>query len=303
VILVAGGTGRLGTLIVRRLVDRGFDVRVLTREPGRAAHLSGPRVEVVTGDVRDRASVDRAAAGIKVTVSAVHGLMGPRGNSPATVDRDGNANLVDASVAAGADLVLISTVGAAPDSAMELFRMKWAAERYAAGSGLPTTTVRATAFMELWIELLRQTAGRSGRPLVFGRGNNPVNFVSVTDVAELVERVVSDPTTRRQTFEVGGPDNVTLNELAEAVQNAAGRGSPPRHVPPALLRVMEQTVGRLKPQLGQQAGAALAMDRIPLSFDASAIHRAFPDLPCTSLAEVITPTAPRADHDRPAGAV
>ncbi|MDP9334135.1 MAG: SDR family oxidoreductase, partial [Actinomycetota bacterium] len=185
-ILLAGGTGRLGTIVVNRLGDRGIQVRVLTRDPSRADHLAGRHVEVVTGDVRDPDSLRRATDGIEVVVSAMHGVTGPRGSSPATVDRDGNVNLIDATKAAGADLVLMSTVGAAADSPMELFRMKHAAEQHAITSGVPTTIVRATAFLELWIEILQKTAGRSGRPLVFGRGANAINFVSVTDVAALV---------------------------------------------------------------------------------------------------------------------
>jgi NADH dehydrogenase len=57
VILVAGGSGRLGTLIVERLRARGLDVRVLTRDRRRTAHLDGSRVEVIEGDVRDRGSL------------------------------------------------------------------------------------------------------------------------------------------------------------------------------------------------------------------------------------------------------
>jgi uncharacterized protein YbjT (DUF2867 family) len=288
VILIAGGTGRLGTLLINRLVSRGLIVRVLTRNPDRAAHLAGDQVEVVTGDVRDRASLGPATAGVDVVVSAVQGFTGPRGCSPATVDRDGNANLIDAAKEAGADFVLVSTVGAASDSPMELFRMKHAAEDRARASGIPTTIIRATAFVELWIELLQQTAARSGRLLVFGRGDNPINFVSVADVAALVEYAVSDPTIRGQTLEIGGPDNVTFNELARAVQRARGRIGGPRHVPPAMLRVMANTIGRVKPQLGRQARAALAMDRTDLTFDAAPLHRTYPDLPSTSLSDVLT---------------
>jgi uncharacterized protein YbjT (DUF2867 family) len=71
------------------------------------------------------------------------------GARAATVDRDGNANLVEAAAAAGADLVLMSTVGTAANSPMELFRMKRAAEGYASASGVPTTVVRATVFAEM----------------------------------------------------------------------------------------------------------------------------------------------------------
>lgn len=286
-ILVAGGTGRLGTLVVGRLVDRGLQVRVLTRDPERAAHLLPHRVEVVIGDVRDRDSVTRGTLGVDVVVSAVHGFVGPRGISPSTVDRDGNANLVDAASAAGADFVLMSTVGASAHSPMELFRMKHAAEQLAMASDAPTTVVRATAFVELWIELLETTAVRSGRPLVFGRGENRINFVSVRDVAALVELAVTDRATRGEILEIGGPENLTFNDLARAVQAAATRNGSLRHVPPAMLHVMAATLGRLKPEFGRQAHAALAMDREDLEFDATPIHRRFPELPVTSPAEVL----------------
>lgn len=141
-VLVAGGTGRLGTLVVSGLAGRG---RVLTRDPRRAAHLTGDRIEVVTGDVRNPASVAAATDGTDVVVSAVHGFAGPGSGSPVTVDRDGNVYLIEAARAAGAEMVLMSVVGAAPDSPFELFRMKHAAEQALAGRPVSATVVRATA--------------------------------------------------------------------------------------------------------------------------------------------------------------
>jgi NADH dehydrogenase len=285
-ILVAGGTGRLGTLLVGRLVERGEPVRVLTRDPSRAAHLPAG-VERVMGDLRDAASLAPATAGASVVVSAVHGFVGPGNVSPATVDRDGNANLVDAATAAGADIVLVSVVSAAADSPMELFRMKYAAEQHALASGAPTTIVRSTAFLELWVDILCDTAKKSGRPVVFGRGENPINFVSARDVAALVDLVIGDPATRGTTLDIGGPANLTFNELAAALLDAGYVRGGPRHVPPPLLRALSSTVGRLKPQLGRQMRAALAMDRVDLRFDSTPIHERFPGLPTTSFADVL----------------
>ncbi len=286
-ILVAGGTGRLGTLVVDRLVKRNLQVRVLTRDPARAEHLAGGLVTVVVGDVQDRESLGAATTGVEVVVSAVHGFTGPRADSPAAVDRDGNANLIEAAKAAGSEFVLMSTLGAAADSPMELFRMKHAAEQHAARSRVPTTIVRSTAFLELWIDLLQQTSQRSGRPLVFGRGTNPINFVSVADVAAIVERAVIDSATRGQVLEIGGPDDITFDQLAEAVQTAAGRTGRPKHVPPPILTLMANSVGRAKPRLGRQARAALVMDRADLRFDSTPIHALYPDLPWTALADVL----------------
>jgi uncharacterized protein YbjT (DUF2867 family) len=286
-ILIAGGTGRLGTLLVERLAGRGHQVRILTRDPALAEHPLGGQVTMVCGDVRDRQSLEPAVAGVETVVSAVHGFNEPARDSLAAVDRDGNANLIDAAQAAGAGFVLISTVGAAPDSPMELFRMKYAAEQRAGRSEVPCTIVRATAFVELWIEVLQQTAARSGRPLVFGRGQNPINFVSVVDVAALVERAVIDQDTRGEALEIGGPANLTFDQLAQAVQTACGRTKAPRYVPRPMLRLMASTVGCMKPQLGRQARAALAMDRADLTFDASPIHTLYPELPCTPATDVL----------------
>lgn len=286
-ILIAGGTGRLGTLLVGRLVARGHQVRILARDPARADLPVGDQVTVMSGDVRDRQSLEPAVAGVETVVSAVHGFNEPARDSLAAIDRDGNANLLSAAQAAGAQFVLISTVGAAADSPIELFRMKYMAEQQAARSEVPCTIVRATAFLELWIEVLKQTAARSGRPLVFGHGQNPINFVSVADVAALVERAVTDPGMRGETLEIGGPANLTFEQLARAVQTTCGRTKAPRHVPRPMLRLMASTVGRIKPQVGRQARAALAMDHADLRFDAAPIHTLYPELPCTAAADVL----------------
>jgi NADH dehydrogenase len=241
----------------------------------------------MSGDVRDRQSLEPALVGVETVVSAVHGFNQTARDSLAAVDRDGNANLLSAAQAAGAQFVLISTVGAAADSPMELFRMKYVAEQRAAGSEVPCTIVRATAFLELWIEVLEQTAARSGRPLVFGHGQNPINFVSVGDVAALVERAVTDPDMRGETLEIGGPANLTFEQLARAVQTACGRTKAPRHVPRPMLRLMASTVGRMKPQLGRQARAALVMDHADLTFDTAPIHTLYPELPSTAAGDVL----------------
>jgi NADH dehydrogenase len=152
---------------------------------------------------------------------------------------------------------------------------------------VPATVVRATAFLELWIDLLRRTAGRSHRPLVLGRGQNPINFVSVRDVAALVERVVTDRATRGQTLEIGGPDDLSLDELARMVAGDGGVDSRPRHVPRAALQLLGATVGRLHYQLGRQALAALAMDSQDMTFGAPAARAHFAGLPCTSAADLL----------------
>ena len=134
-------------------------------------------------DVRRPETLRDAVATSSVVVSAMHGFIGPRGTSPHTVDDLGNRALFDAAAAAGADVVMMSVVGAAADSPFELFAAKFAAEQHLRGLDVPWTIVRSTAFLETWVDIIRDTAGRSGRPVVFGPGANPINFALVEDVA------------------------------------------------------------------------------------------------------------------------
>ena len=285
-ILLAGGSGRLGTLIVRRLEARGLAVRVLTRDRKRAAHFDHGRVDIVEGDVTDGRTLGAAMVGVSTVVSAIHGFGDIGDVSPASVDRDGNRRLIDAAAAANAGVVLMSIVGASATHPMELFRMKHAAEEYLRASRVPWTIVRATAFAEFWLDLLDQTAATSGRPVIFGRGANPINFVSVSDVAALVERALVQPS-RGATFEIGGPQNLSFNELAEGLQRASKRTATARHVPRAILRLLAAVLRPVRPNRARQIRAALAMDRIDLTFMATDLRRRFPELPVTSLADIL----------------
>ena len=282
-IVVAGGTGTLGTRLVPRLAGQGLAVRVLTRDRARAQHLAGLSVEVAGGDVRDPGSLTRALRGASTVISAVHGLAGPGGVSPASVDRAGNAHLIDAAARTGAAFVLVSVVGASSGHPIELFRAKHAAEEALRVSSIPWTIVRATAFMETWGTIMGRPLQTSGKILVFGRGDNPVNFVSATDVAALVERAVTDPGLRGEILELGGPDNLTFNELAAILQQTTGRRGAVRHIPRPALHIMASLTAAIKPALARQARAALAMDTTNMSFDPSPTRRAFPSLPNTGM--------------------
>ena len=258
-IVVAGGSGLLGRHLVSELVARGERVRVLVREPRRAHVVLGGDVEVVAGDVRSRDGLDELIAGARVVVSAVHGFLGGRGAGPVQVDEHGNANLTDAAIAAGADVVLVSVLGAAPDSPAELFRAKYHAEQHLRHGAAPWTIVRPAAYLETWLAILTETAGTSGRPLVFGRGETPIPFISVLDVAAVVSQAVTDVTLRAQVLELSG-ELLTMTDLARALQNAHGWHGNPRHLPRPVLHTLAVAARPISPAFARQNRTALAMD-------------------------------------------
>jgi NADH dehydrogenase len=283
VILLAGGSGRLGSRVGSLLLDRGIPLRVLTRDPARAAALAGRGAEVVQGDVRDPASLARAATGARTVVSAFHALTATDGGTPASVDRDGNRALVAAARAAGAErFVLVSVVGARADHPMELFRMKHAAEKAVREFEPEWAIVRAGAFMETWAEVLGAPLQRTGRPLVFGRGRNPINFVSVEDVASFVVLAATETPLPAREIDVGGPD-LTLEEFAAALGARAGISDPPRHVPRAVLRAGATLARPVRPVVARQMASALAMDTTDMAFDAAPARAAWPEIPLTPL--------------------
>lgn len=300
-IVVAGGTGTLGARLVPRLAGQGRAVRVLTRDPARARHLAGPGIEVARADVRDPASIASALRGAGTVISAVHGFAGPGRVSPASVDRAGNAHLMAAAARAGAAFVLVSVVGAASDHPIGLFRAKHAAEQALRASGLPWTIVRATALMETWGKIMGRSLPASGKILVFGRGDNPVNFVSATDVAALVSHTVATPALRGQVLELGGPGNLTFNQVAALLRETTGRDASIRHISRPALRAMSMAACLVTPALARQARAALAMDTIDMTFDPTPTRHAFPCLPKTdmpsALKEVLA-ESPQPDQSR-----
>lgn len=282
-IAVVGGSGRLGRLVCRRLVEAGKQVRAVARSEPETAVVA---TEFVVADLRDPGSLPRALDGVDTVVAAAHGMDPAEGESPREVDRDGNAALVDLAAARGIDVVLVSVVDAAPDHPLELHRMKWEAEQHLRASGAAWTIVRASAFAQMWIEMLRDSAQAGKGPLVLGRGHNPVNLVSVEDVAVAVARAATDRSLRGTVVDVGG-DDLTLDELARLV----APGAAPRHVPRPVLWVMGQVVRPVRPSLARLARTALVMDRADLRHDPSAERRAFPWLPGTPVRGLVTAPA------------
>jgi uncharacterized protein YbjT (DUF2867 family) len=217
-ILVTGGTGTLGRLVVPRLRDEGFDVRVLRRR----SREGGDGVEFVTGDLATGEGIHAAVEGTDVIV---HLAGTPKG------DEDKARHLVRAAQRAGArHLVYISVVGAdripvvsGVDRAMfGYFASKLAAERVIADSGLPWTTLRATQFHDLTLLTVRQLARLPVLPVPAGFRFQPVDAGEVA--ARLVELALGTPA--GLVPDLGGPRVYEMAELVRGYLRASGKHRP-----------------------------------------------------------------------------
>jgi uncharacterized protein YbjT (DUF2867 family) len=288
-VLIVGGTGTLGTLLVGRLTALGRRVRVMTREPKRAQHLAGEKVEIVVGDLRDADAIAHAMTGVQVVVNSAQAGFGASGGStPASVDGEGSSRLIAVAKANGVEhFVLLSIYDVRPDHPLELWRMKYVAEERLKASGLEWTIVRSTAFMEWAAGAVGVPLLKTGKTLVYGRGNNPINFVSAHDVARLVELAITDSTMGERTLTIAGPDNLTFNQLAEIFLTVTGRTGTVSHLPLAVMVVMSKLMQLFNPALAREIGAGVFLDSADRTVDGPSLRAQYPSIPVTSLTDLI----------------
>ena len=110
------------------------------------------------------------------------------------------------------------------------------------------------------------------KPVVFGRGENPINFIAVRDVAAIVEKAVIDPGLRGEVLEVGGT-NLTFNQLSSMLLEVRCDTRAVRHLPLAVLRIAARFDRRTR--------ASFVMDTVDMTFDAATARARFKEVPIT----------------------
>lgn len=287
-ILVVGGTGRLGRELVPALVREGEHVRVMARGasqpfPADAAHDG---VEYLRGDLASDADCRRAVVGRTQVVFAASGFGIPKGVDHRSVDRDGAIRLVHAAAEAGVEhIVMMSMHGAAPDAPIEYLRCKSAAEEAVRTSGMAWTVVRMGAILEQRLAIMGGGLASKGKVPIFGSGTAPVTYTSARDAAAVVVRALTDPALRNRIIEWGS-GTWTSQEVAEALIARAGHGRVQK-TPTGALRVMSVAARPFSPFLARIAGAGVWEDSGAESFDPAPARAEFPDIPITGLREAV----------------
>ena len=231
--LISGSTGSLGRQIVQELLTRGHPVRALVRDPSQRDALEAAGAEVVRGNLRDPASLDRACQGVEVVISTASATR-REDDTVENVDMRGTQNLVDAARRAGARrFVFVSTNGASPESPVPVFRAKAAAEAHIIASGLEYVILQPEAFMDVWFGMLIEMPMAQGMPITLvGESRQRHSFIAQRDVARFAAAAALAPGAPRETVVLGGPAAVTFREVAEAYAAAAGRPLAIRSVAP-----------------------------------------------------------------------
>lgn len=209
-VAVTGSTGALGGSTARLLSAAGLPLRLPVRDLGRAPAL--PETTAVHCSYADRSAAVTALEGVHTL------FMVSAGEAEDRVDQ--HLTFVDAAREAGVrHVVYTSFFGAAPDATFTLGRDHWATEEHLRHSGMAYTFLRNN----LYLDVLQHFADEAG--VIRGpAGTGRLAAVARDDVAQVAAVILKDPAAHSgQTYELTGPDSLTLSEAAAIITAETGR--------------------------------------------------------------------------------
>lgn len=228
-IFVTGGTGFVGSEVVRQLTSAGHDVIALVRR-GSAEKL--PNVDKMRIHIGDVTAPESLLEGLRDCDAVIHlvGIIRAYPDKGVTFKRlhvDATQNVLNAAISVGIKRFLhMSANGARPESEIDYQRTKWQAEESVRSSGLNSTIFRPTLIFGTGSDFLETLADLVRRlPIVpvFGDGQYRLQPVAVEQVAETFVRALEMKETINETYLLGGGKSYTYDTILDLVGQALGK--------------------------------------------------------------------------------
>jgi uncharacterized protein YbjT (DUF2867 family) len=236
-VLLLGSTGFFGRAVAHKFLDTGHQLRVLVRDPMKAAAYKARGAQVVVGDALNPQSVFQAAQGTEHIVS----LVAVRRNRPQSylaVNVDGPRILGEAAKAAGVrSVVFVSAVGAKLDAHYKYFTSRWMGEQELAKTGVSGTILRFTFIIGedggIVSDFERAMVGPFA--MIPGSGQAQMQPILRDDAARCVVEAIGKPELLGKIIELGGPEVVTYETVFDWFLQARAIKKPKFRMPLALL--------------------------------------------------------------------
>jgi NAD(P)H dehydrogenase (quinone) len=206
---ITGATGAVGGRIASRLTQLGYGQKLIVREVGRAPDL--PQTEIAEASYQDPRALRHALAGTRTL------FMVSAGEAFDRVQQ--HIAAVDAAVEVGVErIVYLSFVGAAPEATFTFARDHWHTEEHVRSTGVSHTFLRDNMYLDYFPAL----AGTDG--VIRGpAGDGQIGAVARDDIAEVAVAVLLGDGHDGRTYDVTGPEAVTLHQAAEDLTRVIGR--------------------------------------------------------------------------------
>lgn len=256
-ILVTGATGQQGGATAARLLQRGWNVRALTRDPESAAawSLQGAGAQIAAGSMLDRASLDVAMRGVH-GVFSVQPTWASKQLTPEVGPDDemrGGRNIADAAAAARiAHIVYASSIGADPEHELSSLRNKGRLEAHIRGTGLTATMLRPVSFMENYLGTARALRIRDGKVMTAIAPDVQDALIATSDIGTFAELAFTDPDRYAdRAFGIAG-DRLTPPQIASALSDATGLPITYEQIPIETLRQHSPRIARAFETINEQ---------------------------------------------------
>lgn len=241
-ILVTGGTGFVGSHLIKRLRQEGVPVRAVVRNPDKAQALKDLGVDVVKGDMSDTASLEKSTTGVERVIHLVGIIQEAPGATFEGVHVDGTRNLLEAAKKSGVrHFFYQSALGTRPNAKSEYHKTKWAAEELVRARGLPYTILRPSLIYgdgDQFTLRLSEMIRLSPLLPVIGSGKSKIQPIFIDDVATCILKAVTSDCCLNEIYEIGGPDQLSYEEVTVAIADAMGVKRPTLHLPLFFMKSM-----------------------------------------------------------------
>jgi len=251
-ILITGATGFVGGHLVKHLRKDGLRLRAMVRTPAKAQALKDLGVEVVPGDMSDRASLEAATAGIERVIHLVGIIQEAPGATFQSVHVEGTRDLLDASKKAGVrHFMYQSALGTRPNAKSRYHQTKWEAEELVSKSGIPFTILRPSLIYgpgDLFTIRLAEMIRLSPVLPVIGSGQSKVQPIFIDDVVECIRKTVTSDSYLNEMYEIGGPEQLTYEDVTTMIAEVMGIKRPTVHVPLFFMKPMARVLQAILPK-------------------------------------------------------
>jgi uncharacterized protein YbjT (DUF2867 family) len=208
--LITGATGDVGSRVVERLIKSGERPRIFVRDAEKARLRFEDRVDVTTGDLADKASLNAAFQGVDALFLVNSGPQIPLRDEIAA----------KAAKAAGVrHLVKLSSMDVQHGLAIGAWHEQ--GEAAIRATGMPFTFVQPTGFMSNLLAWARSIKTEGVVRSSTGEGRRA--FIHSDDIAAVVVRALTTGDYQGQSLPITGPDALTFKEVAEKIGSAIGK--------------------------------------------------------------------------------
>ena len=225
-VLLAGATGYLGRYITQELLSRNLETKIIVRDKHKVK-FDAPNLEIIEAEVTKPETLDNLFNGVDVVISTVGITRQKDGLTYMDVDYQVNKNLIDEAKKSGVQkFIYISVLNGEKLRHLKICEAKEKLGDYLKSSGLDYSIIRPNGFFSDMGDFLKMAKG--GKVYLFGDGKLKLNPIHGEDLAKVVVDTINQDA---KEINIGGPDMLSQNDIAELALKAYSKPIKIIHLP------------------------------------------------------------------------